>query len=120
MSHGVAVLGKYSVPAAHATNVMNVLIGAEARGFGSHGLLRLERLITGIKAKTHIPDAEAVINEKGVCFEVDGAGGLGPHYSTVLMDKVVEKASTQGVSVGVARNMSHFGFGGYYTEMAAE
>lgn len=67
-----------------------------------------------------MPDAEAVITEKGVCIEVDGKGGLGPHYSTVLMEKVVDKAAEQGVSVGVARNLSHFGFGGYYTEMAAQ
>lgn len=89
-----------------------------------------------LEAETHVPDAEAVITEKGVCIEashrdspilretgpgqVDGKHGLGPHYSTVLMQQVTEKAAQQGVAVGVARNLSHFGFGGFYTEMAAE
>lgn len=105
-------------------------------GFASHGLLRLNLLITGIESGTHKPEAVTDFNHMGVCVEADGNGGLGPHVASSLMQQVVAKAQEHGVSIGVGkshsavqcasqllytgRNMSHFGFGGYYTEMAAQ
>lgn len=117
---GVSILRAHHVTHAAATDVMNVLIGAESRGFASHGLLRLNLLITGIESGTHKPEAVTDFNHMGVCVEADGNGGLGPHVASSLMQQVVAKAQEHGVSIGVGRNMSHFGFGGYYTEMAAQ
>lgn len=117
---GVKVLEHHGVPTAAASNVLSVLLAAEARGFGSHGLLRLDRLVTGIQAGTNSPQKNPQIKTKGSCaLYLDGENGLGPHLSINLMKSVMQKATTHGVCVGSAKNMTHFGFGGYYTDMAA-
>jgi L-2-hydroxycarboxylate dehydrogenase (NAD+) len=103
-----------------AADVAEVLLAAEAKGFGSHGLIRLGRILTGIDAGTHAPDAIPTFTQNGpVAVHADGHFQLGPHVAINLTKRLIETAKTNGIGIGTARNMTHFGIGGYYTEMMA-
>jgi len=114
------LLCKHGVPRKAAEQVAAVLVGAEARGHASHGLLRLDRLITGIQAGTHFPEAQPTIQRTGSWLVVDGHHSLGPAVCTDVTESCIEIAKESGVAVASLRNITHFGIGGYYTDLAAE
>ena len=117
---GIDVLKYYKVPDEAASDVIDVLLTGEARGFASHGLSRLQRIIAGIKSGTHNVDAVPLVHSKGkACYWVDGRMGLGPSVAKYAMNKVIQKAKDYGVCIASARNLTHFGIAGFYTDMAA-
>jgi len=113
------ILQKYGVPSQRAEQVANVLVGAEARGHGSHGLLRLDRMITGIKSETHFPKAQPVIQRSGNWLVVDGHHCLGPAVCMDVTRECMDLAKQDGIALASIKNITHFGIGGYYTDLAA-
>lgn len=117
---GQAVLAAHGASPVAAASVMDVLLAAEARGVSSHGLLRLPRLVAGIAAGVIDPAAEPAIDfASRCCLRVDGRRAPGPHAARLTMNAAISWAKTDGLCLASASRMSHFGFGGYFTDMAA-
>lgn len=96
-----------------------VLLSADRRGIGSHGVARLKRYVDGIKngvIRTH-PDVKTV-RETPVSLVIDGDGGMGQPLTYRAMQRCLEKARTNFMCFATIRNSNHYGIAGYYVLMA--
>ncbi len=114
------VLAQQGAPAAHAHVQADLLIEAELRGYASHGLLRLPRIVERIRHGVVDP------RTRGSCrwirrnhLDVDGCRGLGPVVALAALDTASERARTEGVAVACVRNNNHLGMLAWYAEYAA-
>ncbi|MBP7828535.1 MAG: Ldh family oxidoreductase [Kiritimatiellae bacterium] len=119
-SYCEACLAREGLVPADAALLTDVLLEADLRGKGSHGLLRLghyiERLRNGtIKTR---PDLrfKAVAPAAAI---MDADDGLGHLASIRAMEHAVDLSKDTGIAAVSVINSSHFGFAGYYTELAA-
>lgn len=102
-----------------AATVTDVLIHADLRGHGSHGLTRIpiyaERIKAGVvKAR---PDVKCDRPSPGVLV-VDGDNGPGPVVSLHALEAALEVARENGVCVATIGHSNHNGAGSYYVEKA--
>ena len=109
------------VPAADAAMIADVLVMADARGISSHGVVRLARYIDCIRAGGIKPAAELeILRESPNSLMVSAAGGLGIPASVKTMERLLEKAKTQAISIATVSHSDHYGPAGYYAMMAAD
>jgi ureidoglycolate dehydrogenase (NAD+) len=103
-----------------AATLTDVLLEADLRGKGSHGVLRLphyvERLRNGTIKTSPRLNFKAVAPAAAI---LDADDSLGHLASVRAMQHAVELAKTTGIAAVSVINSSHFGFAGYYTELAA-
>lgn len=114
-SFTVAVMAANGVPTPEAEAVARVLVAADVRGIGSHGVARLGRYVSGIE-KGHIrPGVAPVVEEPTPATAVvDACHGLGQPVSETAMDLAIRKARQNGVGVVTVRHSNHYGIAGYY------
>jgi len=110
------------VPQEDADIVADVLIAADLRGFDSHGISRLkpiyyDRIKQGILSPITNID---VVREGPTTAVLDGNNGMGHVIGKRAMEMAIAKARDYGMGMVVARNSSHYGIAGYYTNMAAD
>jgi LDH2 family malate/lactate/ureidoglycolate dehydrogenase len=107
-------------PADIAADVAAVLLAADLRGITSHGTGRLPMYVAlveaGITDKQTRPER---IGGTPVLGLWDGRNGWGPHAGRVVMDDVIERASTYGLAAAVIRHANHYGIAGWYAMRAA-
>lgn len=109
------------VPPADAAMIADVLVTADARGISSHGVVRLARYIDCIRAGGIKPAAELeILNESPNSLMVSAAGGLGIPAAVKTMDRLLEKAKAQAISIATVSHSDHYGAAGYYAMMAAD
>ncbi|MFN4132772.1 MAG: Ldh family oxidoreductase [Candidatus Hadarchaeales archaeon] len=114
-----ALLMKLNVPEEMAKVTAEVLAEGDARGFSSHGLLRLPYILRALKRGTIIPNPEIkIVRETAAAAMVDGGHGLGHPVAARGMKIAIEKAKRSGVGCVGIKNTNHFGIAGYYAEMA--
>lgn len=97
----------------------DVLLMADRRGIGSHGVARLKRYVDGIKngvIRTH--PAVKTVRETPVSLVIDGDGGMGQPLTYRAMQRCLEKARTNFMCFATIRNSNHYGIAGYYVLMA--
>lgn len=108
------------VPAGEAADSAEILVAADARGIGSHGVGRLWRykngLQKGIMAGGITPE---VLRETPLSLVLDARGAMGLSLSKRTMSTIIGKAAATGAAFASVRNSNHFGIAGFYTEMAA-
>lgn len=98
-----------------ASAVARVLVSADLRGIGSHGVARLGRYVSGIEKGHIVPGAEPLVLEPSVSIGVvDARNGLGQPVSEMAMDLAVSKAERTGIGAVTVRNSNHYGIAGYY------
>lgn len=115
----VAVFKRLGVPARDATVTADVLLAADRRGIGSHGVARLPRYVNGIKAGTILPrDSTKVVKQTRATALLDGGNGLGQVVGVKGMKLAIEKARQTAVGFVTVRNSNHYGIAGYYSMMA--
>ena len=109
------------VPTADAVAIADVLVTADARGISSHGVVRLARYIDCIRAGgiKHAAELE-ILRESPNSLMVSAAGGLGIPASVKTMERLLEKAKTQAISIATVSHSDHYGAAGYYAMMAAD
>ncbi len=115
------VLLKLGAPKKDAKIVSDALLRAEMRGFGSHGILRFQKLISSIEhgfQKTNT--AVTIERETNNSARINGNSGLGIIVAKRAMDLAIEKAKSNGIAAVGVHNANHFGMAGYYTETAAK
>ena len=115
------IAGKAGVPKADADRIADVLVTADMRGIFSHGVVRLARYLDCINAGGIKPAADLeILRESPNSLMASAAGGLGIPAAVKTMDRLLEKAKTQAISIATVSHSDHYGAAGYYAMMAAD
>jgi ureidoglycolate dehydrogenase (NAD+) len=104
----------------HARIVADVLVHADARGYHSHGAMRVEyyaeRIAKG--GTTHNPNFE--IKKTGPCSAVfEGDNGAGHVVAKLAMEEAIKIAKENGIAIVGMRNLGHSGALSYFVQQAA-
>jgi LDH2 family malate/lactate/ureidoglycolate dehydrogenase len=116
------VFNGMGLPAEDAETCTDVLLDADLKGLDTHGVNRLkpvyyDRVKKGLQSPVTRLD---VVREGPTTAVVDGNNGMGMVVAKKSMDLCIEKARELGMGMVAARNSTHFGIAGYYSEMAAK
>jgi L-2-hydroxycarboxylate dehydrogenase (NAD+) len=115
------VFEQLNVAPVDADVTADVLVQADLRGIGSHGVARLRRYVNGLREGQMIPRPDiTVVHETATTALIDGGGGLGPPIGVRGMGTAVAKAQEMGVGFVAVRNSNHYGIAAYYAMMALE
>lgn len=107
------------VPRSKAELQLSLLLEAELRGYASHGLLRLPRIVERIANGVADPRTTGSARWRGSILEVDGKSGLGPVVAMKALDRVCTRAARSGVAMAVIRDCNHLGMLAWYAEKVA-
>ncbi len=103
-----------------AARVAPSLVGANLRGYDSHGVMRIPFYVDMIAQGETVPGAPlTVMNETDTILAADAHWGFGVVQASRLMERLIEKTRNSGVGVGTLIHASHVGRIGEYCEMAA-
>jgi LDH2 family malate/lactate/ureidoglycolate dehydrogenase len=115
-----AVLVAHGVPERPARIQTDLLLEAQMRGYASHGLLRLprivERIVNGVSSPTATGAHEWVSDS---FLRVDGERGLGPVVAASALDALKECARRSGIAIAAIRNSNHIGMLAWYGDSVA-
>ncbi|MFC1876024.1 Ldh family oxidoreductase [Thermodesulfobacteriota bacterium] len=101
--------------------VSDMLVEANLRGHDSHGVIRIPKWTTGLKAGAINPIAKVqTVQETAASALLDGGSALGPVVGCKASDMAIQKAKSLGIGIVVVRKASHIGMLGYYTEYMAK
>lgn len=115
------VFQRLGLSPADAQTTALVLVAADARGIPSHGVGRLWRYVNGLRTGLMLPDAPLEqLADTPASIVVDAHGAMGAPVSAHVMQRVIQKAGSNGAAFGCARDSNHFGIAGYYAMMALE
>jgi len=115
----INVFRKFGVPTEDAKIVTDILITADQRGIGSHGLQRLIRYTSGLKTGVMKPTADIkVLKETPNTLLISGGDGLGQVVAYKVTKLVIEKALKNNVAFAAVCDSNHYGIAGYYSMMA--
>lgn len=105
---------------ASAEVVVDNLEYAERRGFASHGFLRLPTYVDRLRAGgiNRHPRIK-ILSDQPVMAIVDADAAIGARSAVICADMAITKARETGVGLVIARNASHFGAAGFYTDRMA-
>jgi L-2-hydroxycarboxylate dehydrogenase (NAD+) len=111
------VLVGHGVPDTFARTQVDLLLEAQMRGYASHGLLRLPRIIERIVNGVSSPTSSGTHEWLGECFlRVDGERGLGPVVAVTALDALTQRARRSGIALAAIRNSNHIGMLAWYGE----
>ncbi len=117
----VAAFERLGVPRADAEVCTEVLVVADLRDKGSHGVARLARYVEGIQSGLMLPaDHSRVVNETETTALIDGGRSLGQVVGVKGMDLAIEKAKAHGTGFVTVRNSNHYGIAGWYALRAVD
>jgi LDH2 family malate/lactate/ureidoglycolate dehydrogenase len=107
--------------AAHedAAIVAREVVDAEACGYESQGLLRVESYVAAARTMGGIPTELQVLRESPSAVTWDSADGWGHVAAMRAMEECARRAKVTGSCIGLIRNAGHIGRLGYYAELAA-
>lgn len=109
------------VGAREADIVAQSLVGANLRGYDSHGVMRIPFYIAAIRdGRVRPGQSLRVERETPAVLVCDGGWGLGQVLSRDLLLRLLDKARAVGVACGTLRQAAHIGRLGEYSELAAE
>jgi L-2-hydroxycarboxylate dehydrogenase (NAD+) len=115
-----AVLIAHGVPESFARIQTDLLLEAQLRGYASHGLLRLPRIVERIVNGVSSPAASGAHTWNGdSLLSVDGERGLGPVVAVTALDALKQRARRTGIAIGAIRNSNHIGMLAWYGEHVA-
>jgi len=107
------------VPSADAALVGDVLVSADMKGIRSHGVARVPYFLIRLERGVIDPRAEmsfaAGTTTTGV---LDARNGIGIVAAGNAMTRAMEMAADHGSGFVAVKDSSHFGYAGYWAEMA--
>jgi len=104
----------------HADTVAQVLVWADLRGMGSHGVMRVPRYVELMrKGDLNGRPAMRVISETAACVVFDADRAAGPVAMVHAADSAIAKARMAGIGMALARGTTHTAAVGYYTQRIA-
>lgn len=105
----------------HAEVTSEILAFSDARGYHSHGAVRVEYYSERIFKGGITVDPNITWEETGPCSGiVDGDNGIGFVVAKYGMEKAIEMAKKNGIAVVGMKRLSHSGSIGYFCEMARD
>ena len=104
----------------HADTVADVLVWADLRGMGSHGVMRVPRYVELMRRgdMNAAPVMKAVV-ETPACTLLDADRAAGPVAMVHAMRLATAKARAAGIGLVIVRATTHTAAMGYYTQMGA-
>lgn len=97
------------------------LVAANLRGYESHGVMRLPFYIQALADGEVASQAPlTVMSESGTRLVADANWGFGQVQAGRMLDRLTEKARSEGLGVGTLIQSGHIGRLGEYCETAAE
>jgi LDH2 family malate/lactate/ureidoglycolate dehydrogenase len=115
-----AIFQKHGMSAAHASLTAEVLVWADLRGMGTHGVMRVPQYVRFIgKGDLNArPDMQRA--QDGPAFVVlDADRAAGPVAMTEGMRAACDKARSAGIGLCLVKSTTHTAALGYYTQAAA-
>lgn len=115
-----ALLGAAGLDALQAEQVADVLVWADLRGTGSHGVSRLPLYLRWLASGEMRRDAraEVMLNLPALAV-IDGGRGPGAVGMAKAAEHAIGLARDAGAGVAILRNTTHTGALGYYTHAIA-
>ena len=112
----------YGVPAEDAAICADVLLESDRRGIESHGCNRFKPIyLDRFENGTLLPHTDIeILNETPTTLVLDAHDGMGMVASHYMMERLIEKARTNGMAGGAIRNSTHYGIAGYWATMASD
>ncbi len=106
--------------ASEARRVGESLIGANLRGYESHGVMRIPFYVEALANGEVVAGAELMIlRDSAATLATDANWGFGQVQAERLTKRLVDKAKANGTATGTMIHSSHIGRLGEYCEMAA-
>ena len=103
-----------------ASLVASSLVGANLRGYDSHGVMRIPYYIQAMHDGEVLPGAELTVTSHSASpIVADANWGFGQVQANRLLDRLSEQAAQQGLGVGTMVHCGHIGRLGEYCELAA-
>ena len=104
----------------HAATVAEVLVWADLRGMGSHGVMRVPRYVELMrKGDLNGKPAMRAMTETAGSVLLDADRAAGPVAMVHAADLAAAKARAAGIGMALARNTTHTAALGYYTQRLA-
>ena len=103
----------------NARIVADVLVWADLRGMGSHGVMRVPRYVDFMRRGDLNGQPRITTAESGATISVDADRAAGPVAMVRATELAVAKASDSGIALALVRSTTHTGANGYYTQMGA-
>lgn len=112
---------RVGLPPEDAETEADVLVWANLRGVDSHGVLRIPWYLERVDAGLMNPRPNIrFLKETPATLLVDADHAFGPVVTTLVMERIVNKAQEVGLGCGFIRRTTHQGAMGYYALMAAK
>ncbi|MCH7728148.1 MAG: Ldh family oxidoreductase, partial [Planctomycetes bacterium] len=116
----LALLAAGGASDAEARRVGEALIGANLRGYDSHGVMRIPFYVDALKKGDVVSGAELMIlNDSNATIATDANWGFGQVQMSRLVERLIDKAKQHGTGTGTMIHAAHIGRLGEYCEMAA-
>lgn len=116
-----AIFKAAGLPADWAQMEAEVLVWADLRGLGSHGVLRVPGYVAGMRHGLRRPDADIrVLFQKGALAIVEGDRGPGLYAMRKTMEEAIALARDHAIGWVTLRNGTHTGPLGFYVRQATE
>jgi ureidoglycolate dehydrogenase (NAD+) len=104
---------------ANARTVAEVLVWAELRGMGSHGVMRVPRYVEWMRRGDLNGQPQIKTTESGATITIDADRAAGPVAMVRAAELAVAKARDTGIALALVRSTTHTGAIGYYTQLGA-
>jgi ureidoglycolate dehydrogenase (NAD+) len=104
---------------ANARTVAEVLVWAELRGMGSHGVMRVPRYVEWMRRGDLNGRPQISTRESGATITVEADRAAGPVAMMRAAELAIAKARETGISLALVRSTTHTGAIGYYTQLGA-
>jgi LDH2 family malate/lactate/ureidoglycolate dehydrogenase len=115
-----AIFTALGATAAEANAMADVLIEADLRGHGSHGLVRVPLSVGLLRdGRCHVGANPHVVQERAAAALMDGDRALGPYAATVAAREAMARARQHGAAAVALYDTGHIALAGYYVELAA-
>ena len=114
------IFERHGMSAAHAALTADVLVWADLRGMGTHGVMRVPQYVRFIGKGDLNPKPSMKTIDKGTAvtmLEADRAAG--PIAMMEGMRAACEKARAAGIGLALVKSTTHTAALGYYTQSAA-
>jgi ureidoglycolate dehydrogenase (NAD+) len=119
--YGVEALEKVGVPSQDAQVAVNMLLMADLRGIGTHGIQRLLMYVPRIRKGLMNPTPEIAVRTLAPAVKVvHGDNGLGPLVAVRGMREAIGLAKEMGSAFIGCKDSNHFGAAGPYALMACQ
>jgi ureidoglycolate dehydrogenase (NAD+) len=114
------IFARHGMSTDHARLVADVLVWAELRGMGTHGVMRVPRYVDWIrKGDLNARPRISTVHDAPAAAVLDADRAAGPIAMMAAAERACAKARTAGIGLALVKHTTHTAALGYYTQHAA-